>query len=453
MKAVLLAVLALIATDVQSFQGPILLANKATTALRNSRFDEGASPPPNQDPYPLANVNPFMEKKKQKAAESATAQQYRPPAVSAPPAPSATSAPPSLQQPPYSAAPIQSDNEIKGLEGINPLVVAGAVFVGMPLWLLLATNVFFGGNTTPPPSPSSISLPTTVMTSGMANSAAKPAGVVQLAQPITKAEVRDLFNLWNDALKTGDPNVVVQRYAKNGVLLPTLSDIPRNDPAAIKDYFVGFMAKKPVGKILEGEIFVGNNWAQDAGIYQFTFQDGSVVKARYSFIYVYEDGQWKISHHHSSLMPQEVVRPVAVTKEEVRGFFDLWNNALKTGDPQVVTARYTKDAVLLPTLSDSARYTNDRIADYFVGFLKKKPTGKILEGNVKTGPNWAQDAGIYEFTFQDGSTVKGRYSFVYAYENGEWKIAHHHSSIMPEGAVAAMKKVAAMETATPAPKA
>lgn len=147
---------------------------------------------------------------------------------------------------------------------------------------------------------------------------------------------------------------------------------------------------------------------------------------------------------HSSLMPEEVVRPKAITQQEVRGLFNLWNDALHTGDPQQVAARYTKDAVLLPTLSDTARYTTDGIADYFVHFLEKKPDGKILEGNVKIGPNWAQDAGIYEFTFADGSSVQGRYSFVYAYEHGEWKISNHHSSIMPEKAVAAMKKVAAL---------
>lgn len=129
------------------------------------------------------------------------------------------------------------------------------------------------------------------------------------------------------------------------------------------------------------------------GIYEFTFEDGSKVKARYSFVYVYEDGKWMISHHHSSLMPEEVVRPKAITKEEVRGLFGLWNDALATGDPQQVAARYTDDAVLLPTLSNKARYTSDGIADYFVHFLEKKPTGKILEGNIKIGPNWAQDAG------------------------------------------------------------
>jgi uncharacterized protein (TIGR02246 family) len=92
-------------------------------------------------------------------------------------------------------------------------------------------------------------------------------------------------------------------------------------------------------------------------------------------------------------MPEEVVRPTPITEEQVRGLFDLWNDALATGDPAQVAARYASDAVLLPTLSDSARYTNDRIADYFVGFLKKKPVGKILEGNIKIGANWAQDAG------------------------------------------------------------
>lgn len=353
-----------------------------------------------------------------------------------PPVPLAVTAPP--QQPP------QQVIEVKNSNSNSPLAVVGVLFLGLPLWFLLASQVFY----TPPvvDTPAQITAANQiVLPESLVKSAASPSGVVVLSQPITKAEVRGLFDLWNDALKTGDPATVTQRYGKDGVLLPTLSDVPRTDFEGIKDYFVGFLSKKPVGKILEGEIYVGNNWAQDAGIYEFTFEDGSKVKARYSFVYAFEDGKWMISHHHSSLMPQEVVRPAKITETEVRGLFDLWNNALHTGEPYTVAARYSKDAVLLPTLSDKARYTTDEIADYFVGFLRKKPDGKILEGNVKIGPNWAQDAGIYEFTFNDGSKTRGRYSFVYTYENGKWMISNHHSSIMPEPAVAAFKKAAELE--------
>merc|ERR1712176_1732829 len=124
------------------------------------------------------------------------------------------------------------------------------------------------------------------------------------------------------------------------------------------DYFESFCQKKPQGVITDGNIIVGDGWAQDAGIYEFTMGiDGSKVLARYSFIYVYEDGEWKISHHHSSVMPEALLAPglPTPTKEEVRGLFDLWNGALATLDSEQVANRYSKEAVLLPTVSDTPR--------------------------------------------------------------------------------------------------
>ena len=85
---------------------------------------------------------------------------------------------------------------------------------------------------------------------------------------ITKDEVRALFSLWNNALATGDSRIVAKRYAKNPVLLPTVSDTPRTDYSTIKDYFDGFLLKQPQGTILDGNILIGDGWAQDMGIYE-----------------------------------------------------------------------------------------------------------------------------------------------------------------------------------------
>ena len=178
---------------------------------------------------------------------------------------------------------------------------------------------------------------------------------------------------------------------------------------------------------------VGDNWCKDVGIYEFTMgKDGSKVKGRYSFVYVYEDDEWKISHHHSSVMPEAVLKK-QITKKEVKDLFYLWNDALATLDSDKVAKRYSTQAVLLPTVSDTPRTDYDSIKDYFDNFLNLKPQGEILESHVLVGDNWCKDVGIYEFTMgKDGSKVKARYSFVYVFEDGEWKISHHHSSTMPE---------------------
>jgi len=274
------------------------------------------------------------------------------------------------------------------------------------------------------------------------HSSVMPEGVITAAA-ITNDEVRGLFNLWNDALATEDPEKVAERYSTNGVLLPTVSDVPRTDYPGIVDYFTNFLKLKPQGEILDGNIYVGTNWAQDAGVYEFTLgANGHRVKGRYTFIYIYEDGQWKISQHHSSVMPEEAKEQV-INESEVRGLFQLWNSALATEDPVAVARRYAKNAVLLPTVSDVPRTDFELIKDYFVGFLKKQPQGEILESNVTIGKDWCQDAGIYEFTMgATGDKVKGRYSFVYVWEDYEWKISHHHSSVMPEAILGSSPKPA-----------
>ncbi len=123
-----------------------------------------------------------------------------------------------------------------------------------------------------------------------------------------------------------------------------------------------------------------------------------------------------------------------LTESEVLGLFDQWNAALATLDPDAVTALYTENGILLPTVSNQVRHNPEEIRDYFVAFLKKSPQGKIDEANVRIlSDTHATNSGVYTFTFGDGSTVTARFSYLYVQTDNGWKIMQHHSSAMPEG--------------------
>ncbi|MFI2200400.1 SgcJ/EcaC family oxidoreductase [Streptomyces sp. NPDC020192] len=137
------------------------------------------------------------------------------------------------------------------------------------------------------------------------------AGAKDEPQPrATKAQIASLFDRWNAALRTGDAEKVADLYAKDAVLLPTVSNRIRTDHAGIVDYFEHFLQNKPVGKKIETIVNVLNrNSALDTDLYQFTLTDPKtgakkVVKARYTYEYEKRDGAWLIVNHHSSLLPE-----------------------------------------------------------------------------------------------------------------------------------------------------
>ena len=129
----------------------------------------------------------------------------------------------------------------------------------------------------------------------------------------TKTSAQDiaaLFDRWNAALATLDPDKVVALYAPDAVLLPTVSNKPRTTHEEIRDYFVHFLEKKPQGHIDFRIIKLGCNSALDTGLYTFTLHDPQgkphKMAARYSYVYEYLNGQWLIEHHHSSALPESV---------------------------------------------------------------------------------------------------------------------------------------------------
>ena len=115
----------------------------------------------------------------------------------------------------------------------------------------------------------------------------------------------------------------------------------------------------------------------------------------------------------------------------VAELFDRWNGALRSGDPAQVSALYSADALLLPTLSNEPRTTPAGIRDYFTGFLAGGPQGHIDSRSLQLGCNEAMAAGTYSFRFADGRQVRARYTFVYVFSDGRWQIQHNHSSLMP----------------------
>ena len=121
---------------------------------------------------------------------------------------------------------------------------------------------------------------------------------------MSEKEILSLFDQWNAALQTGEPKKVTELYDHNAILLPTVSNKVRHNHEEIEDYFVHFLAKGPQGEIDEANVRIFGDLAINSGVYTFTFKDGSVVQARYTYVYQSKGQEWKIIEHHSSAMPE-----------------------------------------------------------------------------------------------------------------------------------------------------
>jgi uncharacterized protein (TIGR02246 family) len=120
------------------------------------------------------------------------------------------------------------------------------------------------------------------------------------------------------------------------------------------------------------------------------------------------------------------------SEHDIAALFDRWNASLQTGDPDKVVANYAVRSILVPTVSNELRLTPEAKRAYFAAFLKKKPVGKIDTDWIEVDCNTAIDAGLYTFTFGDGSVLHARYTFTYRWDGKRWVITSHHSSAMPE---------------------
>jgi len=133
-------------------------------------------------------------------------------------------------------------------------------------------------------------------------------GIAGTAGAGDKEDVAVAAKKWESAFAIDNPDAIVPLYDKEAVLWGTLSIKRRDDPAAIRDYFVGAYKALPKHTVAFGDqlIRVYGNVAINTGYYTVSYvKDGKPqsLAARYSFVYIKRGKDWLIIDHHSSAVP------------------------------------------------------------------------------------------------------------------------------------------------------
>jgi len=278
------------------------------------------------------------------------------------------------------------------------------------------------------------------MVGGASAVAAAPAPV--MAPPADMLPTaRANFNRWNSALQTKNPTTVAALYSTSELsFLPTVSPQHIKGYSNTEDYFKDFVQKNPFGTITDDSVQVFDNGMAylHSGMYTFELGDAgnrTPVQARFSYVWRSYNGDWKITHHHSSVTP---AGPDMV--KVARDNFQKWNDALQTKNNKLVASLYSKtDLSFLPTVSPQHIKAISNTEEYFKDFVQKNPFGTITDDKVQVfdGGKAYLHSGMYTFELGDAGSrtpVQARFSYVWRKEDGEWKIAHHHSSVTPAGA-------------------
>lgn len=123
---------------------------------------------------------------------------------------------------------------------------------------------------------------------------------------------------------------------------------------------------------------------------------------------------------------------LAGPREEANAAIDRWSAAYTANDPEAVVKNYRPDAILLGTVSPVLSQGTEAIRKYFSGIKGSGNKNTVGERHTLV---LSDDAvlvtGFYEFTrMKDGQPVPGpaRFTMLLIKDQGEWLIAHHHSS-------------------------
>jgi len=117
------------------------------------------------------------------------------------------------------------------------------------------------------------------------------------------------FNLWNEALQTKSAEKVAELYAGDATFLPTMSPEFKSGKDGAMGYFEHFLLKNPFGTVTDEKVQpLTPECYLHSGMYDFEIgpeDKREVAQARFTFLWKKDkDGNWKIEHHHSSVLPK-----------------------------------------------------------------------------------------------------------------------------------------------------
>ncbi len=113
----------------------------------------------------------------------------------------------------------------------------------------------------------------------------------------------DSLENWVSKIRTGDPKQVVELYDVAGLLLGTFSDIERKGHDLILKYFENLLKSQVDVEIVTQHNHESESLITSSGLYNFIV-DGKTINARFSFVFIKTNDDWKILSHHSSVLPE-----------------------------------------------------------------------------------------------------------------------------------------------------
>ena len=114
----------------------------------------------------------------------------------------------------------------------------------------------------------------------------------------------DLLYTWVEKFKSNNANDIADLYHYDGLLLGTFSNAERKGKEQILDYFNELFNSQIDVEVKTKHTYKTSSLFTVSGLYNFT-ADNKKIEARFSFVFLEVDHNWKIISHHSSLRPNK----------------------------------------------------------------------------------------------------------------------------------------------------